>query len=176
MTGTSASAAQASLGDSSSAAASSGRLTMAQKQAKVAAANVEPSLTTQDAAILSSLTASLNDPGAAGSLSALTGLDFNSSNPPDFLAVRSGANVTPQLAGGYSVAGSVDQYGNNIMWFGSGAQPNAYKAAAIVYGQGTTPTQHSETRKFAMSYLSDHLSDKQDAGGAWNQPLFDGTA
>lgn len=129
-------------------------------------------LTSTDAALLTKLTADPPD-GSPNLLSQLTGFSFSASSAPDFLAVRTGANVTPEYAGGYSQVGWSDDKGNDVEFFATGSPPSTGKGVSITFGAGTSASNRQSTVNIAMQYLNDHLTDSQDAGGRWNQPTFD---
>jgi len=63
-----------------------------------------------------------------------------------------------------------------MTFFGEGTAPAAYKGVAITYGADATGGDRDNLKRLAMSWLSGHLDDHQDAGGGWNRPLIDATA
>ena len=111
--------------------------------------------------------------GQAPSLLAqLTKIPYSQSNPPDVLQVSAGSDVTPDFAGGYKSVGWV-MGGAEVTFFSAGHAPNAVKGFAISYAADAPTATRQTALKMAQSYLSDHLSDSQDAAGQWNQPTFD---
>jgi hypothetical protein len=125
------------------------------------------------AQVLSELMDGLQSPN--NTLSQLTGADFSTANPPDYLAVVTGSDVTSQYAGGYSNPSWTDD-GNNVNFFSTGTPPDAVKGVAITFGPTTTTTaERRQVIDQATQYLQGHASDYQLPGGAWNQPTFDVT-
>lgn len=139
--------------------------------------------TTQDSTIRGQLLASIVDATSSLSLSSLTGMNDWSTNPPQYLAVRSGAGVTSEFSGGSQTFGSSMVLDNNVTvnttYFAGGTAPNAFKGAAVTAAaQGGTPTtlsadQMQQATKFATYWLNLHLDDHQLADGSWNRPLVD---
>jgi hypothetical protein len=67
---------------------------------KYAGVSLEPALTAGDRTLLKRLLGPADDAPATSMLQAITDGGWSSETPPDFLAVRSGADVTPEFSGG----------------------------------------------------------------------------
>jgi hypothetical protein len=114
--------------------------------------------------------------GSSGSgdlLSDVTNGQYGADNLPDTLAVRSGPAVTPLYAGGYDVVGYADAVGSSATFFGTGGPGEYAKGVAITYGSTASATSRDTFTRNAMSYLTEHLIDSQDADGRWSRPTLD---
>jgi hypothetical protein len=60
-----------------------------------------------------------------------------------------------------------------VTFFATGDPPNAIKGVAITYANDASPASRQATVAMAQTYLGDHVSDSQNAAGAWNQPTFE---
>jgi hypothetical protein len=136
-------------------------------------ADVRPAATDGDHALLQRLLRPAGPDSGRSLLSTISDTDYSLSSPPDFLAVRSGPKVTGQFSGGGTTFQVVDTEGTNITYFAAGSPPTAYKGVAIKFGPETSPAQRERQTRFAMSYLADHLDDREAPGGGWNRSLFD---
>jgi hypothetical protein len=107
-------------------------------------------------------------------LQEVTNGGWDSSVPPDFLAVRSGPGVTAEFSGGGNVTSWTNgSTGTTVYYFGGGKGPDAFKGVAISYGPKATPGDRGNEKLVAMGFLSEHLDDHRLAGGSWSRPLID---
>lgn len=135
--------------------------------------DVRPTVTRLDRTLLARLLVPSAGGGSVTALQKLLG--DTAQSQPDFVAVRSGPGVTSMFAGGGNVTSWT--HGTTVMtFFGDGAAPAAYKGVAITYGADTTAADRDNITGLAMSWLTIHLDDQQDARGAWNRPLIDASA
>jgi hypothetical protein len=140
---------------------------------RLASVDLRPSLTALASKVLSLLKATDNSGQASDLLRRITG--NASMRQPDYLAIRSGADVTPSFSGGGEVwTWTVDD--TEMTFFGSGSPPDAYKGAAIQFGSSASAADRDTLTRLAMVWLDTHLDDRPTSGGRWNRPLIDVTA
>ena len=122
------------------------------------------------------LTALLGAPGSGRGSELLRRLTGNESmTEPDYVAVRTGAGVTPTFSGGGETFSWT--HDDTVMtFFGTGEQPSASKGVAISFGAEANTSDRDALTRIAMVWLGDHLDDAPSAGGLWNRPLIDITA
>jgi hypothetical protein len=106
-------------------------------------------------------------------LAAATDGRYGVADLPDTLAVRSGPAVTPQFAGGYDVIGYEDAAGSTATFFSTGEAGGYAKGLAITYGAAAGASARDAFTRGAMAYLTEHLTDSQDATGRWSRPTLD---
>ena len=141
---------------------------------KLASVDLRSTVTGADRALLARLLAPMAGDGSPTLLQTL--VHDPVVNQPDFVAVRTGANVTGELSGGGNVSSLTDLGTGTVMTlFGDGSPPNAFKGVAITYGADATAADRDNQMRMAMSWFSDHLDDHQIAPGVWNRSLFDAT-
>jgi len=142
----------------------------ASQQTNGSEVNTDQQVGSDEQEILNDLLSSSN--GQPSLLAQLTNVSYSSTNPPDVLEVSTGSEVTPEFAGGYKSVGWVLN-GADVTFFATGQSPDVVKGVAISYSQDASAASRQTTLQMAQSYLSDHLSDSQNAAGQWNQPTFD---
>jgi hypothetical protein len=140
------------------------------KSAAADATDLRAAASPGDLAVLKTLLSGTKD---ADPLADATDGAYSAENLPDALAVRSGSHVTAQFAGGYDVIGYSDAAGSTATFFSTGENGNWAKGVAITYGDAAgAPARDAFTRS-AMGYLTEHLTDSQDAAGRWSRPTLD---
>ncbi|TQL01795.1 hypothetical protein [Cellulomonas sp. SLBN-39] len=157
-----------------SGATGTGRIVLTDSgRTRLAQADIRPARNAQESRLLAEMTAT-DQPGRASQLLRRLSGD-ESLGAPDYVAVRSGAEVTPAFAGGGTVWG-VTFDDTQMTFFGAGEPPEAAKGVAIIFGAETTPPDQDTLTRWAMSWLTEHLDDAPIGGGQWNRPLIDITA
>jgi hypothetical protein len=140
------------------------------KTAAADATDLRAAASPGDLAVLRTL---LGGDKGADALAAATDGRYDAEHLPDTLAVRSGPAVTPQFAGGYDVIGYEDATGSSATFFSTGEPGNYAKGVAITYGPSASAAARDTFTRDAMGYLTEHLTDSQDAAGRWSRPTLD---